>query len=161
MKFQKTIWLALVLAALTGCSAAGDSDSGAADSTGAQTATEATAAFQEEEEGETANAVYYQGQRYYGLVMYSTEIPEDLVLLGTAAQSSVSAINSRTYSGDTVPTQELQTNWTEPGVELYALYDENGEISSFWTAPGEVTGEAAYLGGVFQDTPPYYTVPEE
>lgn len=103
MKFQKTIWLALVLAALTGCSAAGDSDSGAADSTGAQTATEATAAFQEEEEGETANAVYYQGQRYYGLVMYSTEIPEDLVLLGTAAQSSVSAINSRTYSGDTVP----------------------------------------------------------
>lgn len=160
MKNKKYFFLAAMLTlSLTGCS----SNSAASDTSASETEAAAVSSVeqQEVEEGEGCNAIYYQGERYYGLVMYSTEIPENLELIGTAADSSVSAIGSLDFSGDAVPTEELQTNWTEAGESIYAEYDETGAIVAFWTEPGAVTGEAAYLGPVVsKQTPAYYALPD-
>lgn len=116
--------------------------------------------WEEDEEGDGANAIFYDGERYYGLVMYSTEIPNDLELLGTTPTSSMSDIYGRYFTGEAVPTEELQTNWTNARENIYAEYDESGEIIAFWTEPG-VTGEAAYLGSISKVTPPYYDLPDD
>lgn len=114
----------------------------------------------ENENGEGANAIFYNGQRYYGLVMYSKDVPEELEYLGTAAQSSTSHVYEHAFAEDTVPTEELQTNWTNGGVAIYAEYDMNGEIMAFWTEPEETGGEAAYLGSVDTMAPSYYALPD-
>lgn len=117
--------------------------------------------WQEDEEGEGLNAIFYQGERYYGLVMYDTEIPDNLEFLGITPASCSANVYGRYFTGDAVPADELQTNWTTGGENIYAQYDKNGEIIAFWTEPDKVTGEAAYLGGgITKNPPPYYELPD-
>ncbi|MGN1403194.1 MAG: hypothetical protein ACI4XB_02605 [Ruminococcus sp.] len=156
MKRKRFVLTAIVLAvSLTAC-AADVSDTAETE----KTTPAMDSIWEENETGEGANAIFYNGQRYYGLVMYSKDVPEKLEYLGMTAQSSTPHVYEHAFAEDTVPTEELQTNWTNGGVAIYAEYDMNGEITAFWTEPEEVGGETAYLGSVDTMAPSYYVLPD-
>ncbi len=158
---MKKLFITPILLSILLLSACADSPDNVPEeaTTESSTSTEATVAA-----WDGVNAVYYNGIRYYGLVMADIQMPEGVECLGETHESSTSDIWGTHFEGDRVPTEQLQTNWTGPGKLIYAEYDENGEIVRFWLEKDEYSENIWYMGdrvnGVSVTTPDYYILPD-
>lgn len=121
-------------------------------------------------DADTLQAITYQGITYYGIVFFvkdlnssldEVEYPENAILLGKT--SSDSEIVTPYYTHTPSPSEELQTNWTSPEAEIYAVFDKNGNPVEFYsTCMNEklVKGEVVKLASLTTEKPEYYDAPE-
>lgn len=105
------------------------------------------------DESDKLDAIYYNGQCYYGLAMVvgidRGEEPEDFEYIGEL---------SSVIEGYISPTEELSAN-IDIGGELYHYTDEEGK--HYFVTPHRSLQDVEYYRGICQATtrkPPYYEV---
>lgn len=156
---KKQVITSFILAALlTGCSSAETTTENAADTTEMENANFSSSEAEIPEE-EGLNAIAYEGVCYYGMAFYDQNpiAPEDAVLLGNAAESS-SCQSISLVTDSMIPTEELQTNCGDPGTEVFATYNSDGKIDTFYTSSDGENGYTYYaLRDLSTETPSYYT----
>ena len=116
------------------------------------------------------HAVMYQGTVYYGILLGVKELnssldqpdfPENAVLLGRTDFGS--EYDSPRYMHTLSPSEELQTNWTSPDKEIYAVFDADGVPTEFYSIhmdENRVVGNEIRLAYLTTEKPDYYDSPE-
>jgi len=109
-------------------------------------------------DGDPLNCILYEGTYYYGLCFYGDEpfMPEDAVYIGESNDASYTDDVSLS-STTNIPTEELQTNWTNGGAELYATFDGDTIIAFYATITDDhATTSYVSLENLRTDAPDYY-----